>query len=269
MDIAEAHAQILPEIHERYLTVAEGRAGLSEISPTLEELSHLFEALALCHLLESADTTEFVANLSRSGQVRRYFLTRCQQQNLTSDRRLALSRTSAFLASVAAGHLPLARDIAARSPSRHNPNWEYGEDYAFFYFLHGLVLDPAAFPRPFHTTILDRFEQFLDGVDSARLPVCRALVNRDAPAFVSALKGRMSEEQEQVEVERTSAAVLEGDPTFWPRSFVSIEGLAFLKIAEWIGLPFSGEFPRCPPLARVPTITSSAERDFFGELLGS
>lgn len=268
MDIAAIHSMIVPEIHQRVALVFESPP-MAEMGPTIEELSSLFEALGLCHLLEFVDLGEFAQNLCRSGHARRYFLRRSQEEGNADDPQLALSRTRALFDAIVAGDLALARDIAALSATQWQPDWEYEDDFCFFLFLHQVVLGQgggAAVPEAELVATLDRFEVALEGASAPRLDVCRALVARDAEAFADALMRRLDEISRELDVERETAAVQEDfDVGFWPRSFVSLEGLALLTLSELLGVHVTGDPPMCPRIARLP-VQPNTYPDFFDEI---
>jgi hypothetical protein len=269
MDIADVHAAVVPEIHQRVALVFEGypMAGMGE---TFEELSVLFEALGLCHLLEAVDLRAFAENLCRSGHARRYFLRRSRAEGNVDDPRLALGRTSAVLDALAAGDVGLAGDIAALSITEWQPDWEYEDDFCYFLFLHRVILGQGGdlvVPNATLVAILDRFERALEGASSPRLGVCRALVARDAAAFADALARRLDQIAGEHDVERTTAAVQEDiDVGFWPRSFVSIEGLALLNLGGLLGVRVAGDPRMCPQVARLP-IQPNDYRDIFDEIV--
>jgi hypothetical protein len=268
VDIADVHARLLPEIHEK-MGLVRDKPRIAELSRTFEELSVEFEALGLCHLLEGLDLAQLTENLCRSGHARRYFLRRSQAEGNLRDRRLALGRTRAFLDAVVAGDLALAGDIATLSGTRWEPDWEYEDDFCYSLFLHRTILGAnggVAYPSPELPAILDRFETALDGGDSARLDACRALLARDAKRFLEALEARLEEIQAELDVERDSSAVQEDfDVGFWPRSFVCIEGLALLQIAGIVGVATPRDVPLCPKEARLP-VRPNGYPDFFVEM---
>jgi len=230
-----------------------------------ETLSVHFEALGICHLFEFANTDELRENLVRSGQGRRYFLQRSRLEGNDGDRHLALGRTRAFLDALVAGSLPLARDIADLSNEIWNPRWEYEDDFCFYLFLHRIVKQPDPFPTPETHALLERFERSLEGGESTRYEVCKALGARDAVAFADALDALIKEEQARIEVERESTAVHEGDIVFWATSRISIEGLALLQVAGLLGVRGEREFELCPSLARLPP-TEQRFQDLFEEI---
>ena len=265
MDISAVHVALLPEIRERLVLVADGTP-IAEIGEVLEELASYFEALGLCHLLEAADVDEFTENLVRSAHARRFFLERSKSDENLDDRHLALSRGSTLLDAMASGDLTLAREIASLSIRDWHPAWEYEDDFCFFHFLNQSLVDATQPLGTAHAATLITFERALEGGKSPRLDVCKALIARNSLAFKDALIDRLNEIEAELDEEREFTYVLEGDLCYWPRSFVSVEGLALLRLGEAVGLPpIKGELPLCPSLARVP-VTSRARRDFFREL---
>jgi hypothetical protein len=173
---------------------------------------------------------------------------------------LALSRTEALLDALVAGDLKLARSIAELSPSGWTRDWEYEDDFCFYAFLHQLLLQP---PSADFEQILARFAAALEGGLSTRLDVLTALFTKDASEFETALLALLEEEQTRVDDQRSS--VVDSKFLFWPRSFVSIEGLALLRTAELVGLSVVGDFVLCPSEARL-AVSENNYRDFFAEL---
>ncbi|WP_197041109.1 Imm49 family immunity protein [Chondromyces apiculatus] len=256
------HEELVSELHYGMLSV--GKAPISAMGDEFDAFSHQFEALGICHLLEFADESEFLTNLIRSGHARRYFLRRSRAEGNVADRHLALSRTNSFLAAAAAGDGVLARQIADESTETWNPAWEYEDDHHFFLLLHRLVQQGPSFPSGDVPAILTAFERSLDGATSARHAVCHALVAGDASAFLGALSELMQGEAALRDEKRSSAAVHEGDVAYWPHSFVSVEGLALLNLAQLRGISTETgtTLPLCPEIARLPWSTASVE-DLF------
>lgn len=264
MDLVQVHVELVHAIRDGMSYVAPPLK-IAEMGGIFDELALQLEGLALCHLLENADQAAFAENLVRSGHSRRFFLRRSRLEKNLDDRHLALSGTRCFLDALIAGSLTLAREIATLSTETWNAAWEYEDDHCFYLFLHAIVKQPAPFPRPEMQSLLSRFERSLEGGKSPHLDVARALVARDRDAFKDALLSLLSAEAEQIAKGRKSAAVQERDILFWPKSRVSIEGLALLKIAELVGLPIEGDFPLCPQLARLPW-SDQTYRDLFEEI---
>jgi hypothetical protein len=266
MDIVEVRDRLVPEIREG-LTLLAGGVGVATLGRVYEELSLQFEALGLCYLLADGDAEGMRTRLVRAGHARRYYLHRTTVEKAPPTYHLALTRQNGLFDALAAGHLDLARQIAQMSaPVPFDSNWEYEEDFRYFTFLHSILLNPT--PTVFSQAqrdLLDAFEAALDGDDSPRFDLCVALTARDPGSFAQHLMSLMDAEQSAVDEEREEAHVLEGDLCYWPRSFVSVEGLALLKTGELLSIPAPKTVPRCPDLARLGW-TSFNYDDFFDEI---
>ena|ERR1700685_9174 len=256
MDANEIHDGLVPEIKDALAYVAVGYP-IREIGDELEKLSAYFQALGISYLLGSADQERFRENLVRSAHSRRYFLRKSREEHNHDDRRLALARTEAVLDALAAGHIALARQIVDLSIDTWRPDWEYEDDFCYFLFLHRLLEQNGAanlHPLP---DLLTRFEKALQGGDSPRLRVCKSLLDRDANSTRQALTDLMERRNDELEEER--GRNLERDAAAcvcWARSSVSTEGLALLRVAEFLGLtPLEAgeELQLCPGLAVLPT----------------
>jgi hypothetical protein len=264
VDLADVHEELVDEIRDGlgYLVDAPTVAPLGDVFDTL--ILQL-EGLGLCHLLDLADEGRFRENLVRAGHARRFYLRRSRLEHNDDDRHLALSRTRAVLDALVAGALPVARDVAALSGDAWHPDWEYEDDFCFYLLVHSIVKQPDPFPTPEARAIVARFERSVEGGASPHLDVSRALIARDAVAFRRALVTLLEAEAEQIKADRSSPAVLERDILYWPKSRVSIDGLALLKIAELLGLSVPGELPLCPRPARLAW-TGAGFHDLFEEI---
>jgi Immunity protein 49 len=262
MDLRDAHLRLVDEIREQMFLLTAAYP-MTESGATLEYLSEQFEALGICHLLTRLDVGQFRENLLRSGHARRYYLRKSREQNNLGDHRLALSRCDGFLAAMAAGDISLAFDIADLSLEEWHPAWEYEDDYCFFLFLHDSVRRSRGVETRSPMEVVDRFEKALEGQPALRLEVCRALSSGDAGNFADGLAALMEAKQEESDGRRM--VVPDTDVAFWPRSALSVEGLALLKAAELNKLRVDREFPLCPPEGRLRTEESSSV-DFFTSL---
>jgi hypothetical protein len=262
VDLVQVRERIVKAARETMVSLATGFP-VSQSGDEFEHLSVLFQGLGICDLLSTANVDGFRENLVRSGHARRSFLRRSKVEGNNDNSHLALSRTEAFLDCMAAGELVVARDIAALSPGTWNPNWEYEEDHYFYRFLHRLV-DPSIVRGDLVLQeSVDKIETALEGARWSQLEVLRALVERDERAFADALEAVLMEESRKLDQKRP--AVVASKFLFWPRSFVSIQGLALIRAAELLELDVSQDFPMCPPDGRIP-VSSSSYRDLFREL---
>jgi len=264
MDLEIAREGLLSEVEEGLLIVASGYS-IERTSSTLEQLSRCLQALAICRLLESGDLVKYRENLTRSAYARRFFLRKSREQRNTADRRLALSRTEAFFDALAAGNGLLAREIATLSEPDLHEGWEYKDDHDYFAFLHHVIMEPASVGRDDLFTLLHEYEQALDGDQPPRLAVLRAIAERDQAAFNAALRALMEQLDEQMQKRKERLL----DPSveaylLWPRSFVSIEGLALIAIATAMRIQVEEPIPLCPTVGRLPISGVFVEDPFVG-----
>jgi|SRR5688572_10011671 len=264
MDPGDVAAQLMPEIQDGLLVVASGYP-ITELSGTLETLSRCFQSMAICRLLETADTVKFRDNLARSAFARRFFLRKSSEANNTTDRRLAISRSEAFFDALAAGHGLLAREIAARSIVEWHQGWEYEDDFCYVRYLHHVVMEPASLGTPASGERLQQFTAAVASDEPPRLAVLRALDARDSQAFDAALRALLDERDAQLQ-ERKERLLDPDLETFlhWPRTFVCVEGLALISIARAIRIDVADDLPLCPPLARLELSQVDAEDPFVG-----
>ena len=265
MDIRDVREAIVPEIHEGmfFLTASYPMVSTGFM---FERLSEMFQGLAICHFLATMNIEEFRENLVRSGHARRFFLRKSQDEGNLQDRHLALSRSEAFLDSLVAGDLQLAREIATFSSETWNENWEYEDDFCFFVFLQKVVKHANNQTTQDLRLILDQFERALEGQSSTRLDICISLLARDEDAFNNYLYSLLEENREQFDKKRSTVSDMDIESLlFWPKSYISIEGLALLRIAEMVGLQTEGEFPLCPMEARL-SIFENHYIDLFADL---
>ncbi len=263
VQLDEIHHQLVLEIQEG-LAIAASGAGANAISDTFKNLSRHLQALAICHLLEFADQDEFRNNLVRSAHARRSYLRKSRDQQNADDHNLALSRTEAFFDALAAGDARLAREIADLSVSTWNADWEYEDDFCYFLFLHEVVRAPELPDEQRLNSTLNQFEKALEGAESPRLNVCSALLARDTKAFSDKFEALLDSIRNLNDKKRELVESYE--LTFWPRSFVSIEALALLRIAAMTGIAVDpGPFVLCPALARLPEHTEP-ESGLFEEI---
>jgi hypothetical protein len=261
MDPRDVREALIEEITDG-LTVFAAGYPIAKLSRTLEELSSCFQALAICHMLESADVAQYRDNLARSAFARRYFLTRTAADS--TDRRLALSRTEAFFDALAAGHGLLAREIAQLSTSPWREAWEYKDDYYYFLFLHSIVMQPGSLAQPESLRLLNQFEAALEGEPSPRLDVLRSLAAGDQAGFHSGLLAMMAEHE--MHMQAAKERLLDPDLQtllFWPRTFLSIEGLALIAIATAMRMTVAEDIPFCPMVARLGMSQPATEDPFL------
>jgi hypothetical protein len=212
----------------------------------LATLSFAWRILALCSLLQDADTDTFALRLRKSAQARLALLVLAERAP-AEPRLLCCSRDLGFGAALAAGDLELAAAIAARSPKHHFQGVEYEDDFLFFHLLHRMLLAPEDLDG--RARLLSRWKQVEQGQPSAKFELTQALVEKDARRFPAAFTALLEARQEKL---RKYSQRLSFDPELnATEGKVSVEGLAILRLAELHGLPTRLSYDFIPSLARV------------------
>jgi hypothetical protein len=264
VDLAAVHEELVKEVRYGIQYVATP-VRIAELGDVFDTLILQLEGLGICHLFEYADEGRFRENMARAGMARRYYLRRSVDERSLGDRHLAWSRTRAVLDALVAGAAPLAQDIARLSTAPWNPSSEYEDDRSFYALVHEILLRPDPFPSPAALAIVATHERALEGGKSPHFDVAQALVAKDGAALREALEKLVDAEEDRIEEDRSSPALDEGDILYWPKSRVSIDALAVLKLAEILRIPVAGDFALCPRPARL-TWTAATFRDLFEEM---
>lgn len=201
--------------------------------------------LAIISLVEQGRHQVFTHNLVRSGRCRQSYLQRLQASG-QADRHDASSRIEPFFDAVAAADFALARQIVALSPRDWRKGHEYEDDYCHAQIAHAVLAPVADVART--QSLFKRWETVLDGQPDARLPVLRALVQRDVDGFDAAFEGLVQAHTDALDAERARARIEEYDVIALRQLYV--EGLALLRMATQLRLKTQAEYRYCPSLAR-------------------
>lgn len=224
---------------------------VDELGTLSLELSSKFRALGIMALVAKADSDLFYHNLIRSGIARETYLTRLNKEGIDEDHHSVSGRYEPLLDAVAAGNLDLARRIVNLSSIEWHKGHEYEDDYCYAQTLHRLVRVTP--PEQEISPLLDRFEAYLEGEPSARLYVCKALVDRDQDAFDEAFDALLKEQEAKIAADKARCQM--EDTIVIAQRQVFVEGLAILRLAEGRGLTTQSDYRYCPSLARVPMRT--------------
>ncbi|WP_158620305.1 MULTISPECIES: immunity 49 family protein [Corallococcus] len=212
----------------------------------LATLSFAWRILALCSLLQDADTDTFALRLRKSAQARLALLMLAERTSV-EPRFLCCSKDLGFGAALAAGDLELATAIAARSPKHHFQGVEYEDDFLFFHLLHRMLLAPEDLDG--QARLLGRWRQVEKGQPSAKFELTKALVEKDAGRFPAAFTALLEVRQQKL---REYSQRLGFDPELnATEGKVSVDGLAILRLAELHGLPTQSSYDFIPALAQV------------------
>jgi hypothetical protein len=205
--------------------------------------------LGLCALLEDADVPAAARGLALAGQARLDLLQRIRKGMAVPAKIRCTSKDVFFPASLAAGDLDTAKQIASLSEPARLEEVEYEEDFAFARFLHLRLIAPA--DQPALEALLAKWEAALEGDPSGYLEACKALLpGADPadfqPAFLALIEHRQGELAAYAKGPGANQEMLVTEGK------VFVEGLAVLRLAELSRIPTQPRYPLIPPLSRIP-----------------
>lgn len=146
---------------------------------------------------------------------------------------------------VSSGYWDAALQIAAASRRTWNSDQEYEDD--FLYALGWLQLLEGAPPEELEAT-LKKYQRVLDGNGDLRLDLLRALVDRNAADFDTALRALLEKRKREAD-ELAASGGMPVDTAAWIQNF-ALEGVALLKLAERLGIPTGTDYLHCPEIVR-------------------
>ncbi len=221
---------------------AESPAGQAELGPIIEDMCLHYRALAICLFADDGNTDDFFHWLLHSPLARKHYL-----GTLTGGARAATrARRASFIApvqdAIVARQWPLAEQLCALASDSWVEGEEYEDDFCYGMFL-GCVLrqvNPAG--------VLTRWRKALEGGKDLRLDVASALAGGDAAELEEALLAllRANEERARKMTDPNTPSILASNYWFAPNRWVSVEGLAFLALAERAGISTDYELQGCP-----------------------
>src|SRR5262249_13646523 len=162
----------------------------------------------------------------QSALTRKYYLDRCVRENfLNSPERMA-SFVGPFFDAVAANQLKLADEIAKLSPDHWLEGYEYEDDFTYAYFFYQLISFDGAETTVLQS-IIDQFENALEGQFSERLELCKALLAKDQSAFDDAFAALLNEHQTKTEAlaDPTLDSIQAQELDFEANRHIFVEGL--------------------------------------------
>lgn len=209
------------------------------------DIAFRYRVLGILSLLMEADQQAYVDNLCKSGFARLFFLRDFIKQNQVDPIYLCSSKDVSFSASVAAGHLDLAKEISRYSSDHHNADFEYEDDFLFKHLQQQMVLENL--PDDKLKELLDRWELVLEGATSLKLNVCKALVEKSADDFETAFELLLIKRKESMIKWKTSATF--DEELYAAEGYLYLDGICLLRIAGMRGLTTKDEYPLIPRLA--------------------
>lgn len=219
---------------------------IGELGAVSLDVSSKFRALAIITLLVEGEPDLFHHNLIRSGRARQLYLERLKRTGVERDHYQASGRYGPLLDVVAADDFDRAREIVLLSPQDMLVESEYEDDYCYAQVIHRFIQETDTEVAE----LLEQLEAYLDGDQSARLQVCRALLTCQQADFDDAFDSLLIEHEIEIEQARDRGQF--EDILVLANREVFIEALAILRLASLRGLDTQEEYRFCPSVARLP-----------------
>jgi hypothetical protein len=227
---------------------------LEDPSVSVDELGELsltasqkLRSLAIMALVSKGDRLLFGQNLTRSGRVRLAYLQRLRSEGTGNEHDGASARIDGLMDAVAASDLSLGLEIVAASRRSYLLGAEYEDDFCYAQLIHRLVSQES--DEPATSALIEQYEKVLEGQPSARLDVCRSLLNRDQSAFDKSFDSLIHEREEKIAADKARFQLEE--PEVMSQRLIFVEGLAVLRLATLHGLKTEPDYLFCPSIARL------------------
>lgn len=209
-----------------------------------------YRALAICELMIDANTDRFFGFLRKGAYLRLYFLSKIENDNHPK----AFNLTSKvhflfFICAVIAEDFNTLIALAKFAPSKHNPDYEYEDDFLHHLFLYRLALSIFA-SEPFDSeSIIKRWEFVLEGGTDYSLDICKSMIEHDPNKFDTALTNLIIERKEKIEDWKKDYSMHPDIRVM--ESHIFFRGLALTKLAEQSGMAIDNEYELMPSLSRI------------------
>jgi len=166
------------------------------------------------------------------------------------DAQKVTSHSKPFYDAVGAGFWDPAAFIARASRKTWNQSKEYEDDFLFVFFLMKRFFLGGSDAEC--RALIDAHARAAEGKDQPHRDICLGLLEKDAARFDAGLRQTLDERAERVEALIDREAMPE-ESWSWLRYFSS-EGLAVVRLADWIGLPIDADYRHVNELVRrAPT----------------
>lgn len=160
----------------------------------------------------------------------------------------ATGRARPFVDALAADDREAALEIARLCRRTWMQGEEFEEDFLFHEIL--MQIDFLGASTAIAVEMLTRYEEALAGTEDPRLPVLRALVESDGPAFDRALKDYLRERARELDQRAATRDIPAGLlATEW---HLSVEGVALVRVARRRGLKTAAAYRQVPKSALEP-----------------
>ncbi|MFK7852589.1 MAG: Imm49 family immunity protein [Granulosicoccus sp.] len=223
-------------------------AALGDISL---ELGRKLRAIGILGLMATGDNSHLHDNLRRSGDYRVQYLQRVFKAKRDDQHHYVWGRLNPVFDIVASGDNAQIASIAQYSPGEFYTNREYLPDYCYANLLSTFSLGPSHAIENDElriSSMLEQYEQWLDGETDPRFEICSAIALSDEAGFLDAFDMLLAQRVDSIEERRSTD--LE-DILIATERLIFVEGLALLRIARQRSFNVDEDFIMCPRSARL------------------
>ncbi len=139
-----------------------------------------------------------------------------------------------------------AAALMKSSPFELHPQREYLADHCYVNLLAAFSLSGISVAGKDEASIdssFEQYEQWLDGETDPRFEICHAFADHDELAFLDAFHMLLAQRLDTIEERR---ATDREDAIIVAERFISVEGLALLRIARLRSFNVDQDFALCP-----------------------
>ncbi|MDH5651308.1 MAG: Imm49 family immunity protein [Gammaproteobacteria bacterium] len=212
------------------------------------DLWRRYRGAAISVLLADADRSTFFNHLKQSARARIHYLQQIAQGNLPINHITCASVLEPYFDALIAGDDALTAEISRLSPRQWLESDEFEDDFCYAQFLFSYIYNNFRVEET-SLELLERFETALEGGESARLDMCKALCNANEDEFNGCLQALHMEWLEFYQ-EKNSRLPWK-DWMFLTEKALFMEGLALLSIADRLGFHTEREYSHMPGIARL------------------
>lgn len=223
---------------------------LSALGDISLELGRKLRAIGILGLMATGDNSHLNDNLRLSGDYRLQYLQRVVKSKRDDQHHYVWGRLNPVFDIVASGDTAQIASLIQHSPDDFYADREYLPDYCYANLLSTFSLAPTHATENDElriSSMLEQYEQWLDGETDPRFEICTAIALSDEAGFLDGFDMLLAQRVDAIEERR--ATDLE-DVLIATERLIFVEGLALLRIARQRSYNVEQDFIMCPRSAR-------------------
>ncbi len=201
------------------------------------DISRYHRSLACAVFLARYDINQFSDLLFKSAKIYQFML---DNKHVEMDRYyLSKSKGLPLFDAIAVDELGLARDISHKMTPVWSENMECEDDFIYFDIISELIEE-----EPDITILnnkIEKYEEILDGFESIRYDLLKAIVKSDAEEFKVAFDDLLEEREDEIDAMSENNYIC-----LKTEANIFIEGIALLRIAKRFGINVDENYYHIP-----------------------